>query len=235
MVILALGTAGCVNYYSGSPLVMGSGRVTTENRTVSGFDQVSVGGSGKLTITQGDEESLTIRADDDLLPLIESKVSHGDLQIGPDNVNLHPTATILYQLKVKNLRAVHLSGSLEADADQIKTDRFSIQVSGSGKVQLGKLEAKRLDIQVSGSGDIQIAGQVEEQRVGISGSADYRAADLASDRVEAGVSGSGSLVVWARNTLTANVSGSGEISYYGTPSLDSQTSGSGHVKSLGSK
>jgi hypothetical protein len=41
-------------------VVRGSGNVITEPREVSHFNRVSMGGSGELTITQGDEESLTV-------------------------------------------------------------------------------------------------------------------------------------------------------------------------------
>ncbi len=231
---LIVGLAGCVNY-SGYRTVSGSGHIVKETRNVAGFAHVSVGGSGKLTIQQGDEESLTIEADDNLLPFIESAVSGGDLRLGPHDVNIRPTRTILYNLKVKNLNALYLSGSLEAEAPQVKTDKFSLQVSGSGKVDIGKLEAGKLDIQVSGSGNIGIAGQVTEQHIGISGSGSYRAADLQSQHASADISGSGSLVLWATDSLSAHVSGSGEIDYYGNPQIDAQTSGSGRVRRIGNK
>src|SRR5262249_21293152 len=153
--------------------------------------------------------------DDNLLPLIESSVNSRELRLGPKDVNVRPSTTIIYNLKVKNLNAVSLSGSLEAEAAQIKTDNLSVQVSGSGKVNIGRLEAGKVDIQVSGSGNIGLAGKVNEQRIGISGSGDYRAADLESAQASAEISGSGTLVVWARDSLSAGVSGSGDVSYYG--------------------
>ena len=47
--------------------ITGSGNVVTENRPVSGFDGVSHTGIGRVIITQGEEESLTIEADDNIL------------------------------------------------------------------------------------------------------------------------------------------------------------------------
>jgi hypothetical protein len=230
----ALGLAGCFNI-SSFRTVSGSGHVVKETRNVANFDRVSVGGSGRLVVQQGDEESLTIETDDNLLPLIESTVSGRELRLGPQDVNIKPTGTIIYSLKVKNLNSVSLSGSLEAEAAQIKTDSFSVQVSGSGKVNIGRLEAAKLDIQVSGSGNIGLAGKVNQQRIGISGSGDYHAADLESAQADAQISGSGTLVVWARDSLNAGVSGSGDVSYYGNPKVDSQISGSGRVRRLGDK
>ncbi len=52
--------------------IQGSGDVITESRDVSGFDSVSLTGIGRVIITQGDKESLTIEADDNLLEYITS-------------------------------------------------------------------------------------------------------------------------------------------------------------------
>jgi len=227
-------TGGCM-IYSSTPTISGSGHVVTEPRLVSGFDRVRIGGSGHLTIQQGDEESLTITTDDNLLPYLKSSVGGGELRIGTDNVNLRPTHGIQYLLKLKRLRGVHLSGALEADADRLQTDDLAFSISGSGRIGIGRLEARNLDVQVSGSGDIRLAGKVEGQHIGISGSGDYHAENLESDRVEAGISGSGTLTVWAKSALNAGVSGSGEINYYGSPRVDAHTSGSGHVRNLGNK
>jgi len=109
--------AGCVNFnWSSGPSVKGSGNVVAETRPVSQFDRVSVSGAGHLAIVQGDQESLTIETDDNLLPLIKSEVAGGLLKLGPENVNLNPTRTIRYQLRLKDLRELHLSGALEAEA-----------------------------------------------------------------------------------------------------------------------
>ena len=233
-IILAVCLSGCA-FSSSGPTVTGSGKVVSETRTVANFDKVSVGGSGELVITQGDEESLVIRADDNLLPFIKSQVSGGELSIGWENANLRPSQTIRYELRVKNLGAIQLSGSLQAKAEQLKCEHLSVGISGSGKVSIAKLEAKELDVQVSGSGEFELSGHVNVQKVGISGSGRYAAGDLGSERVEANVSGSGNLTIWATQNLSTHISGSGDVNYYGTPSVQSEISGSGRVRSLGAK
>ena len=51
-------------------MVRGSGDIETEERDVSGFDEVYLSGIGNLIVTQGEEESLVIEADDKLPSLI---------------------------------------------------------------------------------------------------------------------------------------------------------------------
>jgi hypothetical protein len=228
--------AGCVNFnWSSGPSVKGSGNVVAETRPVSQFDRVSVSGAGHLAIVQGDQESLTIETDDNLLPLIKSEVAGGLLKLGPENVNLNPTRTIRYQLRLKDLRELHLSGALEAEAQSIKTDRLLLAISGSGKIQVSGLEASDLDARISGSGDIRLAGKVNCQTISISGSGNYRAGDCESQNTTVHVSGSGDATIWARGALEAHVSGSGDIGYFGSPQVNSHVSGSGSVHSLGNK
>src|SRR5687767_1144824 len=58
----------------GLKTVDGSGNVVVEQREVSGFSAVSMSGFGELIIQQTGKESLSITADDNLLPLLTSKV-----------------------------------------------------------------------------------------------------------------------------------------------------------------
>ena len=238
LLVSALGAllGGCVDLnWSSGPGIRGSGNLISGTRQVSQFDRVSVSGSGRLSIIQGERESLTIEAEDNLLPLIKSDVSGGLLKLGPENVNLKPTRTIRYQLQLKDLRELHLSGAMEAESQSIKTDRLQLSISGSGKIQVPKLETGNLDARVSGSGDIQLAGKVDQQVVRISGSGNYRAGECESQNTTVQVTGSGDVTVWVHRTLEAHVSGSGDIRYFGSPQVNSHVSGSGGVHSAGSK
>lgn len=227
--------SGCWNINWSGGGVKGSGNITSEVRQVSQFDRVSLTGSGQVSITQGEEESLSIEADDNLLPLIKSQVTSGSLHIGPEGVNLRPTKTIRYRLALKNLRELHLSGSLEAEAQSIKAQQLLVSISGSGKINVPRLEASELEARISGSGDMDLAGKADRQRISISGSGDYRAGDCETQNTTVHVSGSGDAKVWARVGLEAEVSGSGDIRYYGSPQVNSHVSGSGGIHSLGNK
>ena len=228
--------AGCISgNWSGTPTIKGSGNVISETRVVSQFDRLLVSGSGRLSIVQDGQESLTIEADDNLLPLIKSEITGGLLKIGPEHVNLHPTKPIQYSLHLKELRELHLSGSLEGAAESIKTDRLALHISGSGKIRIPKLEAADLQVHVSGSGHSEVGGKVSRQNVQISGSGNHNAAGCVSEGAAIHISGSGDATVWARRTLDAHISGSGSVSYYGSPQTTTHVSGSGSMISLGNK
>jgi len=234
--ILALALMACSFSIDLPDTVHGSGKIASEERSVSDFERVALHTSGEMSIEQGDHEALTIEADDNVLPYILSEVRGDELYIGfKDNVSLIDTQKIHYRLTVKDLSALILSGSGSVSCPQLKSENLRVIISGSGDVSLRKLEAKQLKSDISGSGKIDLEGKTEEQTIELSGSGDYRAGDLESEKATVLVSGSGRVKVWARKSLKASISGSGDVSYYGTPNLAQSVSGSGKLVSLGEK
>ena len=70
----------------------GSGNVTSESRDVSGFDEVELRGVGNLSIRQTGSESLSVEAEEDVLPKIRTEVVNNRLIIGPEpNASIQTT------------------------------------------------------------------------------------------------------------------------------------------------
>jgi hypothetical protein len=220
--------------------IRGSGNVTTETRSVSDFNRVSLSGFGKLILTQGEEESLTVTADDNIMPYIKTEVRGETLYLGlnfPRFSRISPSQPIRFTLTVKNIAGLDISGSGSVEAGSIDTDQLKVDVSGSGDVRLDSLTTEKLKVDISGSGKVNLAGggEVMEQDIVINGSGQYQAGKLRSQTVEVMVSGSSEATVWATDSLEVQIRGSGSVGYYGYPSIDSSSSGSGHLKSLGQR
>jgi hypothetical protein len=58
--------------------------VTSEARDVSGFDKVELKGVGNLSLEQTGSESLTVEAEEEVLPKIRTEVENKRLIIGPE-------------------------------------------------------------------------------------------------------------------------------------------------------
>ena len=216
----------------------GSGNVVTETRDVSGFDRIEIRGSGDLVVEQGSAESVTVRADDNLMRYITTEVSGSTLviQVGRGApMAIMPSEPIKYTVQVKDLSGLTLSGSTEADIKDLDSADLEVEVSGSGDVRIRNLEADSLSYTLSGSGSAEMSGIADQQDVRISGSGSYDAADLESKTAKVTISGSGSADLWVEDELDINVSGSGSVSYYGSPHVTQSVSGSGSVEGLGKK
>ena len=186
----------------------GSGNVITESRLVGGFDEIDLSGSGTVVVVVNGTESLTIEAEDNIMPLLTTEVHNGRLELSTKS-SISPTVTVIYTISAATLEGVSISGSGDITATGIDADSFNADVSGSGQ--------------------IEVVGTTGALSVDISGSGKYDGGDLVASVATVSVTGSGDAVVNATNELDAEVSGSGNIEYIGDPSLVSSISGSGDV------
>src|SRR5918998_1316765 len=188
----------------------GSANVASESRDVSGFDEVELRGLGNLSIEQTGGESLTVEAEESVLPKLTSEVVNDRLIIGPKpGTTIRTSEQINYELTVENLNALEVSGSGDVEAEGIETDSLSVTVGGAGDVKTG--------------------GEANEQEVDISGSGVYRAEDLESREAKVSVSGAGSAIVNASEELDAEVGGAGSVEYVGDPEIEQDVSAAGRV------
>jgi hypothetical protein len=217
-------------------VIRGSGNVVTETRTVSGFDKVSLTGSMELFLTQGEQESLEIEGEDNIIAVIETEVRGDTLHIGvKENTTTNPTEPVRVYLTMTEIAGLEISGASSISAESIVSDRLTLDVNGSGSVNIDSLSAASLVVDISGSGIVEVSGQAAEQVIIIGGSGEYQAADLESEVVDVNVSGAGETTVWVNQSLSAEISGSGSVDYYGSPTVSQNVSGSGEVNGLGTR
>jgi hypothetical protein len=202
---VALVLAACVR---GS--VNGSGKVVSETRPVSGFTAVELDGAGKLQLSQGDEEGLTIVADDNLLPLIESDVQGATLRLGfKEGTSISRFSELTYQLTVKDLEAVTVDGMAVVEGEDLELERLRAEINGAGTWKLG--------------------GSTDELDVEINGMGSFDSPELASRVARVVISGSGNVVVQVSETLDAEIDGAGSIRYIGSPQVTQHIAGAGSV------
>ena len=189
----------------------GSGNVVSESRNVSGFTKIDLSGAGEVTIDQNGTEALTIEAEDNVMPKLTSEVVDGTLRLGEkSSLTINLTKAVKYQVSVKDLTG--------------------LMISGSGAVTAAKITGPSLAVDINGSGKVTVGGTVENQNVEISGSGDYQAKDLQTKITTVKISGSGAASVAVSDSLDIDMSGSGKLTYYGSPpQVNQQISGSGSV------
>lgn len=237
--VAALVTIGMLSALNGCKGVPGSGTLVAESREVRDFDCVCLTGSGRLFITQSEQESLTIEAEDNIMPHIRAEVKGRrlflGLERGASSRTIRPTKPIIFTLTMKDVAGLELTGSGSIEAPSIETDRLDVDITGSGEIAIGSLTAEELRTEISGSGRCDIAGDAARQSVEISGSGNYRTPDLESEATAVDISGSGSATVWTEEKLAVAITGSGNVDYYGDPTLVRSVTGSGKVRSLGTR
>ena len=220
-------------------MLIGSGVVTTDTRDSSGFSAITLEDCGELDITQGSVDSLTIQAENNLMPFIKSEVKNSRLTLGlrPNyQVNsIQNTVPVKYFVSVKNLKEIVLSGSGKIITHGISTATLKVVEDGGGSIQLEQLQAKELDMHLNGKGRTQVSGQVDLQTVELGGAGSYVADNLDSSYASVDVNGSGAATVWVTNALNVLLHGNGSTHYFGNPKLHVDNAGLGDVQAMGMK
>lgn len=213
----------------------GSGDVITETRQVSNFDRVELAGIGDVFIYQGDEESLEIEAEDNVMSHILTVVEDGTLKISFDRKAVVPTKTIRFNLTMRQIHGLETMGVSNIQADDIQTDELSLGISGTGNINIRDLQADSLRSTISGAGNLDVEGEVNEQTVRLTGAGNYDGEDLVSKKAEIVITGLGKVTAWVTESLDITISGTGGVDYYGSPQVSQQISGLGRLKHLGDK
>ena len=209
--IAALSVLSGCSFKSSGTEVKGSGIVKTETREVAGFTSISFQSMGKVTVQQTGRESVTIRAEDNILPLLETRVSDHTLHLGIlKDADIAPTQPIEFAVEVKNLE--------------------SLDLSGAGNIDAKGIQGKQLSVSVSGVGNVTVAGSADALNLQVSGVGNYQGEDFKTRRGTVRNSGVGHAVVNVSDQLEANVSGVGSVEYVGSPQVQESVSGVGRVK-----
>lgn len=191
--------------------VVGSGKVVSESRTVSGFSKIDLSGAGDIVIDVNGSEALTIEADDNILPLIETEVRGDTLHIGFKRGTLIQRATRLHYL----VSAKQLEG---------------LSVSGAGNVTVSNIDSPRMEVVTSGAGRISMNGKATDQTITLSGAGNFEGENLQGETATVSMSGVGRAIVNTSTSLRVDISGAGSVEYIGSPQITQQISGVGSVK-----
>ena len=226
-----------IGNFNGS--VHGSGVVVSQNRQVADFNKIEIDYPVGLTIQQGSTNSLTITAENNLIPQLATRVSGSTLYIEnsqPDwTRRVNPTRPVNIHLTLKDLQQVDFPSAGALTVGKLQTDRLDLTIGGAGTVALSNLTTHSLTVNLSGAGNITASGSADNLSLDISGFGSFHGADLASQTAGISISGAGNATIWAKTSLNVEISGTGSVNYYGSPQVNREVSGLGSVTSQGNK
>lgn len=214
--------------------VQGNGNIKRQAREVGHFSGVAMALAGKVDVRRGEREGVTVEADDNLLPLIETVVEDGTLKIrNKRGTNLN-TRNLKITVQARELDRLALGGSGTIDADRVNGTRLQFDIGGSGSINVGKVEGERIIANIGGRGDLKAGeGNARTVSISIGGMGNVDLAHVHTDSANVTVAGSGNATLWVRDSLSLTIAGAGDIGYYGDPQVSKSVLGSGEVRRLG--
>ena len=137
----------------------GSGNVVTREEAISDFDKVDISHSFVVDIKQGENFSVIIRVDDNLVEQLQVEKFGSTLKIGlkPD-VSMVSNATLEAEITMPELAGLDLSGASDATISGFKsTNNLTVDLSGSSSLG-GDIESGDARFDLSGSSDANLTG-----------------------------------------------------------------------------
>ncbi len=191
--------------------INGSGKIVTETRNLDDCSGISLLNIGKVYLTQADEQSILVEADDNVIGLVITRKENGLLQVGlPDGSYSNVTLRVYVSLKTIDNISIEGAGDVECQQPIFDNDLYC-SINGAGSIILNG-NGKYLNTLINGAGNIN-------------------AKEFTVENCNTVVNGAGSCIVYVTNELDAYVTGVGNVIYYGNPGIvKSSISGLGQIK-----
>jgi hypothetical protein len=214
--------------------IRGNGNVTTSERNLPSFKNISCAGSYDVELTQGNSSSVKIETDENIQSYIVTDINGDELSIHTQrDINIHPSNKIRLYITTDKLEEFKLTGSGNVSTTNKFTggDHLNLDISGSGNIHFD-VNTPAINSSISGTGDIYITGETRDSKINIAGSGNYHAEDLKAENATVKIAGSGDARLFADSTLDINIAGVGNVYYKGNASITQNVAGSGKIKKI---
>jgi hypothetical protein len=219
-----------------SCVVPGSCDVEIREYAVEGDPhEISVCCGLKLTLSQGEEPSLRIQGDDNILDeivvgevgdRIMVEYAHPSLRYLPSR----PVQVFATLTDVAQIEAVR-GASMEAEG--IDASILEVRLDGGSRGQLQRLRGDDLHVRASGGSRLQATGAVGAQSVQLSGGSRYDGVELHAETATLQAGGGSVAHVNVSRELDVEASGGSRVTYTGSPDVRDDVSGGSSVRSSG--
>ncbi|WP_179337887.1 head GIN domain-containing protein [Winogradskyella ludwigii] len=209
----------------------GNGNVITEDRPIkNNFDEIKISQGLDLYITQSDETTLIVEADENLQDLIKTEVADGVLKIYSTE-NIRRASSKKVMLSVKTISAIKAtSGSDVYSENTIEVSNLELTSTSGADIKLD-VKTETLDCTSTSGSDIKLSGTTKTFIASATSGSDINASKLQAETSNVRATSGADISVNTSKALTAKATSGGDIRYSGNPEKISKSDTSaGRVK-----
>ncbi len=230
--VFVLGKRSCHGNFFHFGGISGKGPTQTETRNTAVFHAIELELAGDVEVTVGENLSVEVYAEQNLLPHLKTEVENGVLRIYSEE-NLNSSEGIKIKVTAPAFDRFEVVGSgVIRVVNMIRAEKMEMSIGGSGDIFALQSEFGSVSTSIGGSGTVELGGKANDMNSDIAGSGDIKAKNLSTNTLKVSISGSGSVTADVISALNVSISGSGDVFYSGSPSVETSVSGSGTVKKL---
>ncbi|TVR40750.1 MAG: DUF2807 domain-containing protein [Bacteroidia bacterium] len=198
--------------------VEGSGNVIIERREVAEFQRIDVRGNIRLHISQGDENSMSIEADDNLVELVIAKQDQDKLYLYLAK-GIHKDATMNISLQIKQLTELNVSAGTRVFANDTIRGVSLKHVLQAGSESNLTLEYENMNLLVQAGGISNLSGSVSHASVSSLAGAIINAQKLEVENLEINGRAGSINTFHVTGTISGRARNGAIVNYTGEPDL----------------
>jgi uncharacterized protein YxeA len=209
--------------------VEGNGDVTTKDRKTDSFTGIKVSSGIDVYLKQGNEETVTVEADENLHQYIMTEV-RGDVLNVYSEYNIRHAERMRVYVTMKEIKTIKTTSAGDIHGEsRINSDKLEISASSAGDIKLD-VNSKFIEVDISSSGDITLTGETDELKADLSSAGDLNAYELKTREADVSVSSAGDADINVSEKLIARASSAGDVNYRGDPKyVDVHSSSAGSI------
>jgi len=229
--LLSLTLFSCNFDMNFNPGLKGNGNVQTEDRTINEeFTAIKATEGLDVYLTQSNEVSISVEADENLHDIIITEVVDGVLKIHTsENIGWSKSQKVMVSFKDIS-KITSTSGSDVYSTNTITADHLELKSTSGSDMEL-EVDTNTLDCKSTSGSDLRVSGITENLYAEATSGSDIKAGNLKAQTSNAKATSGADITINTSKELTAKATSGGDIKYYGNPEkVDKSDNVSGSIR-----
>jgi hypothetical protein len=211
-ILVSMVFGSCI--FTGS--IEGNGKVVEDTRDLEDFDKISVTRGMNVYITQGPIQKVVVKADENLLDVIETSVSDGTLKVSCNRgIRKAESNKVLVTIPNIDLLKTTAGSNVFAD-DTLNLRTLEIKSTAGSNIKL-VLIAGELNVSAMAGSNVFLNGSSESFTAKANSGSNVKAGDLRAATCDLKASSGANIWINVQKELNAGVSSGANVFYYGNP------------------
>jgi hypothetical protein len=189
--------------------------VVKQEHRLGEFDAVKISSAQEVILMQGEQYSVVIEADENLLDKINIVLQNKTLSFEYKGIKKYDV--MKFYITAPQYKKLTISGASEVyTSDTLKGSSIKINASGASEAKL-VLDYANVVSSASGASELTLSGKATSHVINASGASEVKAKSLQTESTSIIASGASECFVEANKSLTYKVSGASSVKYVGKP------------------
>lgn len=224
--LLPLALTGCNVVLD--PDTQGSGVKKSDAREVGAFTKLRIAAAANVEVVRGEKPALEVTTDDNILPLISTQITDGELVISSTG-SFSTSLGVRVKITASALVRVETSSASQLNVGDATADDLKLVLSGASKIDWSG-GAKKVSVTASGASRATLKSPINDLSVELSGASALHGFDATTATAKVEASGASRAEVNVAGKLDAEASGASTIVYSGSPQVKVEATGASTVR-----